>query len=61
MVSLLQTGRRYKESGLQTPPTEDTPIKASGLQTSPTEASGLQTPPTRDITLQFSVTSLVRG
>ena len=51
-----------EESGLQTPPTRDTPIKESGLQTPPTrdtpiptrdtpiKESGLQTPPTKDIT-----------
>ena len=51
-----------EESGLQTPPTRDTPIptrdtpiKESGLQTPPTKDI---TPPTRDIPIQVSVTHL---
>ena len=47
-----------EESGLQTPPTRDTPIKESGLQTPPTrdtpKESGLQTPPTRDTPIKES-------
>ena len=35
----------HKESGLQTPPTRDTPIPT---RDTPIKESGLQTPPTRD-------------